>query len=240
VVAKVADHPDRRGALVYDLRVNPKDFTGLSPEKLAEAWSARGKEAPYFPVKALYYNRCPAIAPLIVLDAASAGRLSIDRQKLDGHLEALSKSEDFGDKLVRALEISKPKIQPDLLADPLKVDEQLYDGFISDADKTKAAVVRAAGAEQLADLNLDFADQRLNTLLPLYKARNYPKALTSDEMTAWEDFRRQKLLGGGDKSLLASFFAKLNELAARATTTDEQKYLLEELNLYAQSIAPVE
>ena len=37
------------------------------------------------------------------------------------------------------------------------------------------SVMRAASAETLAGLGLDFADKRLAAILPLYKARNFPK-----------------------------------------------------------------
>ena len=240
IVAKLADHPDRQAALVYDLRTDPDQFVNQTPEQLAELWGARGKDAAYFPVKSLVYNRAPAIAPLSVLNKESAERLEIDNHIIENNLKKLNASPDSGDKIIRAWELMKPSVQPDLIADPLKVDEQLYDGFISDADKTKTSVVRAADSNKLADLNLDFADNRLSLLLPLYKARNYPRSLTSDEQEAWENFRKQKLLSGGESSLIATYFEKLNELAERSDLTDEQKYLLEELNLYGQSITPVD
>jgi len=238
-VIKLADHPDRQGALVYDLRVDPTEFLNLSAEKLADLWSLRGRDVPYFPVKALFYNRCPAIAPFNVLDTDSAQRLDLDKKKLTKHLQVLGTAGDFSDKLIRAVELMKKKM-PVAAADPLRVDEQLYDGFLNDSDKTKTGVVRAADEQQLADLNLDFYDDRLKALLPLYKARNYPKSLTPEEQEKWEDFRRQKMLDGGKDSMIANFFNKLNEIAARPKLSDEQKYLLEELNLYGQSVTPVD
>jgi exodeoxyribonuclease-1 len=239
VALKLADNPERAGALVYDLRVNPDEFTKLAPEKLAELWSQWGKDAPYFPVKILTYNRCPAVAPMNVLDKKSQERLSIDPSAIQTNLEKLTKTSDFGDKLIRATELMKKNAQPEMVADSLKVDSQLYDGFVNGADKTKMGVVRAADANGLADLNLDFSDIRLETLLPLYKARNYPKSLTEEEVAAWEKFRQAKLLNGGDKSPLAQYFVKLNELAGREGTSDAERYILEELNLYGQSVSPL-
>jgi len=240
VVAKIADHPGRPAALVYDLRVNPDEFVNLSPEKLAELMNDWSKEAPYFPVKTLIYNRCPAIAPMNVLDELSRKRLKIDQDELKANLAKLNAADDFGDKLIRAIEISKKPAQSEIVADPQKVDAQLYDGFIKDGDKTKMSAIRAAEPSTLGELHLDFSDERLKTLLPLYKARNYPKLLSEEETVAWEDFRRQKLAADGDKSAIARYFAKLNELAGRADSTDEKRYLLEELNLYGRSVSPVD
>jgi exodeoxyribonuclease-1 len=238
VAVKVADHPDREAALVYDLRVDPKDFVNLTPEELAEKWSVYGKDAPYFPVKTLVYNRCPAVAPMSVLDGTSAKRLEISRPKIEEHLRGLT--EDFGDKLVRALELMKKQSQPGLVVDPAKVDELLYDGFVNDADKVKMRAVRAADAEGLADLQLDFADERLAALLPLYKARNFPKSLNEEEAVWWEKFKNQKLLAGEENSLIAKYFSRLNEMSARPGISDAEKYVLEELRLYGESILPAE
>ena len=238
VVAMVAPQPQRSAALVYDLRVDPDEFSGLSSAQLAKLWQLRGEDAPYFPVKVLSYNKCPAIAPLSVLDDPSLKRLKLDKKVLATNLKKLQAAKDFGPKLAAALDIMWPKDQTQISPDPLKVDEQLYDGFVPDSDKTKMSVVRAADVNELSNLKLDFADERLKLLLPLYKARNFPKILSGEELDQWEAFRTHKLLDGGEASRTASFFKNLQELSAQPGLTSEQQYLLEELNLYAQSIVP--
>jgi len=237
VVVAVAPHPERDGALVYDLRIDPDDFTKLTPAELAKLWGERGKDVPYFPVKVLSYNRCPAVAPLSVLDAKSAARLKINSSKIDKHLAKLRLCEDFGDKLVAALEIMQPKPQTQMIADSQKVDEQLYDSFVNDSDKTKMSVIRAATADNIADLQLDFADDRLKLLFPLYKARNFPKSLNPAEQEAWEKFRAQRLLAGNESSRAAGYFRRISELG-KTKLSDSDKYLLEELTLYGQSVIP--
>ena len=240
VAVTIGAHPDKPAAIVYDLRVDPSAYLSLSPADLADLWQQRGKEAPYFPVKVLSYNRVPAVAPLNVLDAASASRLKIDSALIDKNFSSLKKAADFGDRLIRALEISQPKSQPEMVVDEQQVDTQLYDGFINNADRTKMSVVRAADVNSLLNLQLDFADERLTKLLPLYKARNYPSSLSSAEIEWWEKFRANRLLGGGTSSLAARYFGRLEEIAKRPHITTQQRYLLEELNLYGQSILPIE
>lgn len=114
----------------------------------------------------------------------------------------------------------------------------MYDGFFSDRDKIAMSVVRAAKPEELNSLDLKFQDSRLTALLPLYKARNYPKHLTPEERDEWEKFRARKLLTGGKDSKLAKYFVRLQEVAAQPDLTGHQQYLLEELKLYAESIMP--
>lgn len=240
VAVAVAPHPEGRGMLMYDLRQDPTEFIKLSPAGLSAKWSARGEDVPYFPVKLLSYNRSPAIAPLSVLDQGSESRLQLDRQVIDKNLKKLRSAESFAKNLVAAVEIIYPKRQPQLVIDEQLVDTQLYDSFVNGADKVKMSVVRAAGPEQLWDLEIDFTDDRLKLLLPLYKARNFPQSLSGDELKWWEEFKTKRLLSGGEASLAARYFNRIEELKKQPRLSKEQKYLLEELDLYGQSILPIE
>ncbi len=241
VAVTVAQHPDKGAALMYDLRIDPDDFINQSTQKLAEHWSKWGKDAPYFPVKILSYNKCPAIAPIAVLDGKSAERIKIDTDSIKTNLTKLKKAVDFGDKLIEALSIAKPKVQTGLMTNEQEVDGLLYDGFVNDSDKTKMRLVRAAEPKEL-DKSIEFKDERLKLLLPLYKARNFPKSLDGEEQENWEEFRKHHLMDGGEKSRAAIFFRRLSELAEQGPAdpgkNSQNQFLLEELNLYGQSILP--
>jgi exodeoxyribonuclease-1 len=239
-VISIAKHPKRQGALVFDLRHDPTPYATMSPAELAEAWRwKRDDTSPRLPVKTMQYNRCPAIAPLGVLDEKSAKRLKLSMKTIEENLKKL-KSVNLVPNVLEALDILDKQQQTSFLQDELDVDARLYDNFIGDADKTNCRVVRAADADELANLNLEFKDDRLEALLPLYKARNFPKAMSDEERLSWEQFRQRKLLGGKQNSRLARFFNRLGELAKRTNLSAEDQYLLEELQLYGQSIVPVE
>jgi exodeoxyribonuclease-1 len=98
------------------------------------------------------------------------------------------------------------------------------------------SALRAADPAELSKLDFKFKDERLNLLLPLYKARNYPKQLDEQEQAEWENFRAQKLVASGKAD---NFFKRLEELSKTPGISGEKKYLLEELNLYAQSVLPI-
>lgn len=239
IAAMVGHHPDRKAALVYDLRVDPDEIKELTPDQLAKLWSDRDKDAPYFPVKQLVFNRCPAIVgDLRVIDKAAEERLDLHMDAIDQNYAKLAKLEDLGDKLVRAVEIMNKPYQTSMVVDGLHVDAALYDGFVPDSDKPKMGMVRAADAENLADLSVDFSDDRLKLLLPLYKARNFPTSLNAAEYEAWQQFKSQKLLGGGETGNLKKYQSRINELSASGGLTREANYLLSELRLYAESILP--
>lgn len=240
VVAMAAEKADKSGALVYDLRIDPDEFTSLTAAELGSRWKAynsREEDAAYFPVKELKYNRCPALAPLDELNKAGFGRLQLHPEVIDSHIEKLQAAKDFGDKLLEALDGLWPPRQPELIIDPLHADESLYDGFVDGEDKTRLSVVRAAEPQELSKMAGDFKDDRLKSLLPLYKARNYPDSLTEEERHAWIAFCRQKLLGG-KSSQADKYFAQLNELAQTPGLSIEKKHLLRDLQEYGQAVTP--
>lgn len=239
VAVKLTDHPEGQAALVYDLRHDPHQFIGKSPLELAEAWRRRSDEPGLrLPVKTLKFNRCPAVAPLSVLDEKSLERLKLDMKTVNRNLNRLKKS-DLASAVIEALRLLD-KQQADLLPVDASVDSRLYDGFFVDSDKPKMSMVRAADEATLKTLNITFADTRLQALIPLYKGRHFPVALQPHEREIWEKFKAQQLLSGGTTSRLASYFKRLEALSKDKSLSAERRYWLEELQLYGQNIAPLE
>lgn len=216
--------------LVYDLRYDPTPFLNASPTALASVLFAskemrESKDFHRLPVKELSYNKCPAVAPMGVLDDATRERLAIDLDEVKKNLSVLSSNPAFGQAVRTAFEMREP------YAPSADVEGQLYDGFVSDKDKGRVAAVRNATANELADFHPDFADDRLTELLLRYKARSFPSALSEDEHVAWEAYRTAKL-----KANLPVFLETLQKIAPMAT----DRFLLEELQLWAESIVPID
>lgn len=240
VVGALAEHPQGQGALVFDLRYDPTPFTQLDPLALAEAMRRR-KDDPgsRLPVKSLKFNRCPAVAPLSVLDEASQERLKLKPETYMQNYKKLQKvQKELTKGVLEALQILDKKLQARLLENEADVDARLYDGFFANEDKSKMQTMRAADAQHIGSLDLRFKDARLEALVPLYKARNYPKSMSDEDRVRWEQFREHKLMSGGETSRAARYFARLAELAKSPSLTGEQQYLLEELQLYGQSVLP--
>ncbi len=240
VVIAIAKNPNRDGGvLVYDLRHDPEEFATMSPEQLAEAWSWRPKDdtGARLPVKTLQFNRCPAIAPLGVLDSAGYERLSLDKEVIESNRLKLDKFPEFSAKLELATEIMDKKRDFRSRASSEPVDAQLYDGFFSDQDKSGMAKVRDSEATAFNPANVKFQDKRLNLLLPLYKARNYRSLLSDEERREWENYRWHKFTDGGSYSRAAKFGSAL-QLAATTRTSSRDQSIIEDLKLYAESIIP--
>lgn len=242
VVTYLCDHPKKQGVLVYDLRHDPTRYVGMTPEQLVQAWQYQREpdpQNPRLPVKLLQYNRCPAVAPLGVLDNAAKERIHIDLEVMRQNAKTLQAAPDFCPALEQAIRILDEQQRARFAHDALDVDAQLYEGFFADADKTKMRVVRAADWRDVAGMDITFKDARLQALLPLYKARNFRQFLHDEERAEWEHYRERKLLGGKQSSRLAKYFNRLGELAAQPDLPPDKRYLLEELQLYGQSIMPV-
>ncbi len=239
VVANLGKNNRGDGALVYDLRFDPAPYAELTVEELADAWRRwKPEEGLILPIKTLKFNHCPAIAPLNVLDEASQKRLQIDLKKIEANYDKLQNIKDWPDKLLAALEKLDKDRQQRFLPDEQDVDNQLYDDFFSNTDKQAMSLVRAAEPAELADLQSYFKDNRLKALLPLYKARNFKKYLTPEETKNWEKYRQNRLMSGATDSRLARYMARIEELKAQPKLRGQNKYLLTELELYGQSVAP--
>jgi len=234
IVESIALHPDGQGVLVYDLRHNPAQFLGMEAEELAKVWRYnKDSEAVRLPIKSLKFNRCPAISPLGVLDDESKKRLSIDMNTIEANRKKLSGEKLFVEKLFQALEIlNKDRHQEQLFVDASTVESQLYDGFVDDNDRGNAARLTKSPPEKMSDYKSIFSDERLKSMVPLYKARNFPKFLSSEEKQVWE------------QHCMASINKKLQEVVTRmkelgeSNLSDEKKYILEEMQLYLESIVP--
>ena len=219
------------GVVVYDLRYDPTPFVGLSVEelsaKLFASWEERqAEDFVKLPVKELQYNRCPAVAPLGVLEQGDGWRkISLDLKTVQKHQNILLNHPDFAEKL-RTIFENKPALKK--LPDP---EAQLYDGFLNDRDRIRVEAVRNADERELADFHPEFQDERLAPLLLHYKARNFPRSLSEDDLAQWETWRAQHL-----QAQLPQFMTSLHRLAP--TATDEQQFILQELQLWAESTLP--
>lgn len=220
--------------LVYDLRYDPTQLVQLDKKQLSAKVYATYEERKTegfvkVPVKPLQYNRCPAIAPLGVLEQGDGWKkISLDHDLVEKHMKILLAYPEFAENL-REIYESRPEFKK--LPDP---EAQLYDGFVGDRDKIRIEAVAAADANTLADFSPEFSDERLSPLLLHYKARSFPTSLAESEVLEWEDWRSEHI-----KKQLPGFMSSLQRLA-RTVSDDSEQFLLQELQLWAESIVPVE
>lgn len=216
-------------ALVYDLRHDPQLFAHLSIEELKNRAFASKEERQKegfqpLPVKEVAYNKCPALAPLGVMNSQAWDTIDLSMDTVVRHMKKIDQS--LIDKIVAALSEreSYPK-QED-------VESQLYDGFGNAKDISKCEVIRVSDEDELADFHPVFIDERLPELLLRYKARNFPRSLSQDEQEHWLAYRSQKF-----HELSPRYIQELQTISQK-TTNENDIFLLEELRLWWEATAP--
>ena len=220
--------------LVYDLRYDPTPFVNLSQKDLADkifaTWEERKKEdfVP-LPVKQLQYNRCPAVAPMGVLGQDEGWkRIELTEDVVKKHMDTLLAHPDFAERLRSLYETKRERP----LAD--EPEAKLYDGFLTDQDRLRVEAVRNADERALVDFHPEFQDERLPELLLHYKARSFPRALSEDEMAAWEDWRAMRLQKQLPNAVLAMKRISTQKLS------EHQQFLLAEIQLWIESVMPAD
>lgn len=218
--------------VVYDLRHDPAQFVGLSVDELSKkmyaSWEERTTDGFVpLPIKTLQYNRCPAVAPLGVLEQENGwNRIELTLADVEKHKQVLLQHPEFAEK-IRSLAEKRPAFVTGTDA-----EAKLYEGFLDGADNMRVETVRNASESDLADFHPSFNDERLGELLLHYKARNYPRTLSEDEMITWEQWRSARI-----SEQLQPYVASLQKLAKTVST--DKHFLLEELQLWAEAIMPV-
>ena len=241
IAVTLFNHPIRSGTVfVYDLMVDPDPYLNLKADVISEKLKYRPKkdDEPRFPIRQIQFNKCPAVAPLSTLRLDDAKRLKIDLEKCEENLMKLKKAEGFIVELTEAIRINQTPAQTSLDVSLKDVGAMLYDGFIGPFDKKKMLQLQSMNEDSIADFHPEFNDDRLNKLLLLYKAKQFPRSLSADEQDAWQQYLSQQLMDGGESSKLSLYMKKIDELSKSKGLTKNQHYLLEELALYAQSIIP--
>ncbi len=218
--------------IVYDLRYDPTPFINMSSKelgsKLYATWDERqADDFVKLPIKELQYNHTPAVAPVGVLAQGDGWkRIKLDEETITKNKTILLSAPGFAEN-IRSLFENREEFKKS--PDP---EAQLYDGFVPDIDKMRIETVRKANELGLVDFHPNFTDERLEPLLLHYKARNFPKSLAKDEVDTWEQWRSNRL-----NASLPAFAESLKKLAT--TITDENKlFVLQELQLWAESIMP--
>lgn len=224
---------ERGGVLVYDLRYDPSELQGLTAEEITNLMERLKQEQPDQPlklfVKELKLNRCPAVAPLGVLDEAGWARIGLDLATVKRHWQQLRQQPET----ITALKIMTEnratawREQTEAESTPKPFEAQLYDGFLNNADKQQLSQIAKLDKAQIADFVPKFHDPRLNGLWLGYKARSFERLLSESEHQAWDDYRLNLLA-----PQLPAYFTHLQELAEQGA----DQFYLEELRLWAESI----
>jgi len=231
----LAMHPGNKNELLaWDLSQDPSELASLNAAQIKQRLFTRTTDLPEgmrrLPIKSVHLNKSPMVmSNLKVLSEPMAQRWGIDAP---GQLDNALKARDLPDMSAIWAEVFKRDAYG-----PVDVDEDLYGGFVGNADRRRLNDLRQSSPEQLARARPAFDDARLSELLWRYRARNFPQSLTAEEQARWEAHRCARLLEGEGATLtLTALFDKLDTLAQTADARGEE--VLGALFDYAEMIAP--
>ncbi len=235
VMWPLATHPSNKNeVLAWDLAHDPSELQLLDIDALRQRLFTRQSDLPEgvqrLPIKSVHVNKSPMVVKkLKTLTDEMAAKWGID---IPAALANAEKARALPD-----MSAIWPELFNRLKTETPDVDEDLYGGFVGNADRRRLNQLRAMSAAELAVSRVGFDDDRLAELVFRYRARNFAETLTPEEQRRWETHRAARLLEGeGNARHIDAYLAQLDSLSE--TTNDKGHAVLEALSDYAELIAP--
>lgn len=235
--APVCYHPTNKNAVIaVNLAMDINPLLTLNADQIRQRLytpnDELGDDESPIPLKLIHLNKCPMVAPAKTLTAENAERLNIPREQCLVQLQQLKNAVNIREVLSDVY-AQQQEFEPESY-----VEHSLYGGgFISQSDRSQMEILHNLTPQQLINHQFSFADQRFDQLLVLFKARNYPHLLTSQEQQQWHSYCRDKLQHGGNGLLNLEQLAQKLEMLAQTHQDDDKKLaILKAVYHYVQSI----
>lgn len=206
LVIPAGAHPvNKNGVVVYDLRVNPRQWAEFSAEQLAaHLFTPRDElEGERLPLKIVSMNRCPVVTSPAALAPERAGLFGINHDVCRGHWEYLVRNPELLQRFCDLFQADggRQESDPDLM---------IYSGgFFGDDDRSHMETLRGIAPADLGRVDLPFRDRRLPEMQFRYRARNFPETLKGEEDARWREFCRSRL---EDPAAVAEFERSLEKV----------------------------
>ncbi|PID46026.1 MAG: exodeoxyribonuclease I [Proteobacteria bacterium] len=234
-IVPLMQHPVNSNEFIcFDLRQHPEQLLNASVKEIEYSLytptADRQDDAPRIALKGVHINKCPALAPVSTLTPEQAEKWQIDLEEAEQHKKLLLSDPTLIGKLTELYSNGTEQSAQD-------ADSALYSHFINNADRKLCNFVINQSAERLAHENIAFSDQRLQTLLFRYRARNWPETLNQQEQWQWQEFCRARLIDGefGCDFTATDFQEAMHDIAQR-DLSEEQKVALQRLVDWVQGL----
>ncbi|MBQ2258747.1 MAG: exodeoxyribonuclease I, partial [Spirochaetales bacterium] len=116
-------------------------------------------------------------------------------------------------------------------------DVSIYSSMVSDPDKAQLSKIKKLSPEAMLKSGEHlFDDDKYHKLLWRYVARNYPKALSPEDLAKWKNFCALRLINPPVQEALTldKYQRTVDELLNSLETTAEQKKILMQLKEYGE------
>ena len=231
----LATHPSNKNeVLAWDLAFDPSELPLLDLATLRLRLFSKTADLPEgmqrLPIKSVHLNKSPMVVrKLQTLSPEMATKWNID---VAAALENAEKARALPDMSAIWPDLFQraPQATPD-------VDEDLYGGFVGNADRRRLNQLRALSPAELAVDRTGFDDERLAELLFRYKARNFAATLSAEDAQRWDAHRAARLLEGeGGARNVDAYLAEIDVLSESADERGET--VLSSLYDYAEMVTP--
>ncbi|MFT6732363.1 MAG: exodeoxyribonuclease-1 [Polaribacter sp.] len=226
-------HPTNKNSVIcYDLTKPNNNLASLTADEIKQRIFTRQDDLPEgisrLPIKEVHFNKCPAVAPLGVLNNKCQERLNID----------LKVCLTFADSLKSDMKSIANKIREIYKSNKFEKvtnpDHSLYSGgFFNQTDKNEMEVIRNADVDSLKDMKFQFKDPRLETMLFRYRARNSYESLSEEEKDEWLEYRRSILLGDESHFNYENFSSSIKTLEK---SENYNKEVLQQVKQYTENL----
>jgi exodeoxyribonuclease-1 len=235
VMWPLATHPvNKNEVIAWDLAEDPAQLATLNVDEIRLRLFSRSSDLPEgvgrLPVKTVHLNKSPmVVGSLKTLTPAQAAHWGVD---MDAALRHAATARDLPD-----MSAIWPKVFAREPQGPVDVDEDLYGGFVGNADRRRLNDLRRLDGPQLAKARNAFDDKRLEEIVFRYRARNFLSTLSADELARWDEHRAARLLEGeGGAKSVDAYFAEIDSLSEAADERGEE--ILGALYDWAEMVAP--
>lgn len=230
VVWPLAMHPTNKNELiVWDLAEDPQALASLTLDEARLRLFTRSADLPAgvtrLPIKTLHANKSPVVFGNLKALGPAAQRWQVDVDQALRHADKAAALGGLMDGMWREL-FQRPDD-----GTARDVDEDLYGGFVGNADRALLQRLRRLSPRELAERGPSFDDPRLDELFFRYRARNFPDTLDAAGQARWAEHRSTVF-----EAAIGPWQERVDALAE---TADERgQGVLEALMDYAESIAP--
>ncbi len=235
IMMPIMQHPSNNNSYIcINLLRDFADLADLDVEAIKLRLFTRQQDLPEgiprLAIKEIHINKSPAIAPMNVLTPKTQQRLNISIELCQQRAATLL---SFIDRLKTKLQQIYSEKNFETSSNP---DYGLYSGgFFSAKDKAIMSKIRTMDWSQLAKTNFSFDDNRLETLLFRYRARNCPDSLTPQQLVDWNQFRHQQLLTQ-ESDLSINFYQLKQRIEQLQKNSDNDLTILQNISEYAQDL----
>ncbi|RRD67408.1 exodeoxyribonuclease I [Comamonadaceae bacterium OH2310_COT-174] len=239
VMWPLASHPHNRNELIaWNLSHDPSELAELDARSIRQRLFTRQADLPEgvqrLPIKTVHLNKSPmVVGNCKVLTPALQQRWGLDWAQIERHAQAARALPDMSAVWAEVFQ------RPAAPAQPLPAEQDLYGGFVGDADRQRLGRLLQQPVAQwpAGERGMGFDDARLDELVFFYRARNYPDTLDEAQRQRWELHRKAVLIDGAGGARTAEQLMEQVD-ALSDTATDEQQDILGALYEWADAIVP--